>query len=51
MKLAAYALAGLLAGAGVYGALNGASPALTLAAGIGVGILLVLASRARRGDR
>lgn len=49
MKAALWVAMAILTGAGIYGALNGASPYLTLAAGIGVGVLWVVATR-QRGD-
>lgn len=49
VKAAVYAAMAILATAGIYGALSGAHAGLTLAAGIGVGILWVVATR-DRGD-
>lgn len=51
MKGALYLAIALLAAAGIYGALNGAGPGLTLAAGIGVGVLWVIATRRREDER
>jgi hypothetical protein len=41
----------IAAAAGIYGAWNGANPGLTLMLGIGVGVLWVMATRQRGGDR
>lgn len=41
----------IAAAAGIYGAWNGANPGLTLLLGIGVGVLWVMATRQRGGDR
>lgn len=51
MKVALYVAIALLAAAGIYGALNGASPGLTLATGIGVGVLWVIVTRQRENER
>jgi hypothetical protein len=48
---ATWIFAGLMAVLGVYLALRGANPVWTLAAGIGVGMLVAVALRNRSGDR
>lgn len=51
MTAATWVVAALVAGAGVYLAVTGASPLWTLAAGIGFGMLVAAALRRREGDR
>jgi hypothetical protein len=51
VSVTAWFVAGLLAGLGVYLAVSGANPFLTLAAGIGVGIVVAAGRRDRKGDR
>ncbi|MEX2502702.1 MAG: hypothetical protein WD336_10015 [Trueperaceae bacterium] len=45
MSTVAYLAAAALAALGIWWIVQGASPALTLAAGIGVGVLVMLARR------
>jgi hypothetical protein len=51
VKAALWVATAIAAAAGIYGAWNGANPLLTLGAGIGVGVLWVMATRRRGGDR
>lgn len=51
VKLVLWIAMAIAAAAGIYGAWNGANPGLTLMLGIGVGVLWVMATRQRGGDR
>lgn len=51
VKAALYVAMAILAVAGIYGALSGASAGMTLLAGIGVGVLWTVASRGRNDGR
>ena len=50
-RVVVYVAMAILAAAGIYGALSGAQPAMTLLAGIGVGVLWVVATRSRGDGR
>ena len=50
MKVVAYAGAAALAVVGILAVARGASPLVTLAAGVGVGMLWMLAQRSGGGD-
>jgi hypothetical protein len=51
VRAALWVAMAIAAAAGIYGAWNGANPGLTLMLGIGVGVLWVMATRQRGGDR